>query len=219
MKSKPKLLLTDVTKLLNLVLFLKRKKKKISAIIKDDRPSLQQSMIVYQYVCRGGCRYVGRISPRLQDRINQHISRSKRSDKRLRKNLPNRECKITSTSSVYFHFAIVQHLLENEECAKHYNNAQFSILATARSLFHLSVLKATYIRSYIADLKHKVFLFFLPTKRIHSFTPNFTFISCAHFRLKQNDIFPPIKLSKCHILTNHNTTSNFLYFCINFTLF
>ena len=90
-------------------------------------PSLQQSMVVNQHVCRCDCRYVGRTSQRLQDRINQHIPRCIRSDKRPTKNLPNRECKITSTTSVYCDSAIGQHLLENEECAKHFNDAQFSI--------------------------------------------------------------------------------------------
>ena len=59
----------------------------------------------------------------------------------------------------------------------------------------------------------------LPSKRIRLFTPNFTLISCAHFRLKRSTLFPPIKLSKWPILTNQNTTSNFLYFCINLMLF
>ena len=120
-------------------------------------------MVVYQYVCRGGCRYVGRIFPRLQDRINQHITRS---DKRRTKNLPNRECKITSISSVYSDSAIVQHLLENEDCAEHYNDAQFSILATARPLFHLSVLEAIYISSLQSVLRRqKEFIYSLQTSR------------------------------------------------------
>ena len=38
-------------------------------------------------------------------------------------------------------------LLKNEECAKHFNDALFSILATAKSSFHLSVLEVTYINS------------------------------------------------------------------------
>ena len=63
------------------------------------------------------------------------------------KNLPNQDCKITSTPSVCCDSAIENHLLENEECAKHFNHVQFSILAAARSLFHLSGLEATYINS------------------------------------------------------------------------
>ena len=122
-------------------------RKILPAIHKDVLPSLQQSMVVYQYVCRCDCRYVGRSSQRLQNRINQHIPTRIRSDKIPTKNLPDRECKITSTPSVYCDFAIGQHLLENEECAKHYNDAQFSISATARSSFHLSLLEATYINS------------------------------------------------------------------------
>ena len=122
-------------------------RKILPAIRKDVLPSLQQSMVVYQYVCRCDCRYFGRTSQRLQDRINQHIPRCIRSDKRPTKNLPNRECKITSTPSAYCDSAIGQHVLENKECAKHFNDAQFSILATARSLFHLSVLEATYINA------------------------------------------------------------------------
>ena len=36
------------------------------------------------------------------------------------------------------------HLLENDQCAANYNNDQFSILDTARSFFHLSLLEASY---------------------------------------------------------------------------
>ena len=119
-------------------------RKILPAIHNDVLLFLRQSMVVYQYVCRCDCRYVGRTSQKLRDKINQHISRCIRSDKRPTINLPNRECKITSTSSISCDSAIGQHLLENEDCAKHYNDAQFSSLATARSSFHLSVLEATY---------------------------------------------------------------------------
>ena len=37
-------------------------RKILPAIHKDVLPSLQQSMVVYQYVCRCDCRYVGRTS-------------------------------------------------------------------------------------------------------------------------------------------------------------
>ena len=81
-------------------------RKILPAIHKDVLPFLQQSMVVYQYVCRCDCQYVGRTSQKLQDRINQHILRCIRSDKRPTKNLLNRECKITITPSVYCDFAI-----------------------------------------------------------------------------------------------------------------
>ena len=136
-------------------------------------------MVIYQYVCHCDCRYVGRTSQRLHDRINQHIPRCIRSDKRPTKNLPNRECKITSTSSVYCDSAIGQHLLENKECAKHFNDAQFSILATARSSFHLSVLEATYINALQSILS---------PKGIRLFISNFTLIF-FHFSDETETIF------------------------------
>ena len=64
-------------------------RKILPAVHKNVLPSLQQSMVVYQCVCRCDCRYVDRTSQRSQDRINQHISRRIRSDKRPTKNLPN----------------------------------------------------------------------------------------------------------------------------------
>ena len=44
-------------------------RKILPAIHKDVLPSFQQSMVIYQYVCHCDCRYVGRTSQRLQDRI------------------------------------------------------------------------------------------------------------------------------------------------------
>ena len=43
--------------------------------------------------------------------------------------------------------AIGQHLLDNDQCALNYDNKRFSILATARSSFHLNVLEAAYIKT------------------------------------------------------------------------
>ena len=169
-------------------------------------------MVAYQYVCRCDCRYVGWTSQRLKDRINHLIPRCLRSDKRPTKKLPYRECKITSTPSVYCDSAMGQHLLENEECAKHYNDAQFSILATARASFHLSVLEATYInflRPILCCQKEFVY----------SLQISHQFFFLLQFWLKRNNIFRPIKLPKWPILINHSTKRNFLLFCIDFILF
>ena len=172
-------------------------RKILPAIHKDVLPSLQQSMVVYQYVCRCDCRYVGRTSQALQDRINQHIPRCIRSDKRPTKNLPDRECKITSTPSVYCDSAIGQHLLENEECAKHFNDVQFSILATARSSFHLSVLEqptsipyslfsAVKKNSFIHSKFHINFFFTFPTKPKQYFSTN-QIARMTNFDQSEND--------------------------------
>ena len=88
--------------------------------------------------------YMDQTFQQLQDRINHHIPRCIRSNKRQTKNLPNQQCKITSTPTDYCNQEAF-----TRECAKHYNNEQFSILATviARSLFHFSVVEVIYINS------------------------------------------------------------------------
>ena len=41
--------------------------------------------------------------------------------------------------------AIGQHLLDNDHCTLNYDNKRLSILATARSSFHLNLFEAAYI--------------------------------------------------------------------------
>ena len=68
-------------------------RKLLPAIHKDALPSTHQSMVVNQYVCRCDCRYVGRISQRLHDRIAQHIPKSIRNKSIPSRILPTRDCK------------------------------------------------------------------------------------------------------------------------------
>ena len=42
---------------------------------------------------------------------------------------------------------VVKKMLTNGQCALHYSNEKFSILARGRSSFHLSALEATFIKS------------------------------------------------------------------------
>ena len=95
--------------------------------------------------CHCDCRYVGRTTQRLQDRINQHIPKSIRTGHQQQKFQPQRNCKKTSTE-INCDSAIGQHLLQNKTCANNFNTNQFSILAKARTQFHLSTLEATLIR-------------------------------------------------------------------------
>ena len=129
-------------------------RKMFPTVRKDVVPTKQQSMVVYQYVCRCDCRYVGRTSQRLQDRIKQHIPKAIRNQAQ-----PNRDLfqsNHTSTS------AIGQHLLNNEKCASHYDDNQFSILAKGRTLFHLSTLEATFIKILQSELcRQKEFVYTL----------------------------------------------------------
>ena len=59
----------------------------LPTVRKDVVPTKQQNMVVYQYMCRCDCRYVGRTSQRLQDRIKQHIPKTIRNQAQLDRDL------------------------------------------------------------------------------------------------------------------------------------
>ena len=104
-------------------------------------------MVVYEYVRRFDCRYVGRTSLCLEERIDQHVFYFIRIKQPTTKILPERKCKMRSlTTHQQCLSAFGLHLLRNSECATQYSNDQFSILAKARSMFHFLVLEATYIK-------------------------------------------------------------------------
>ena len=98
-------------------------------------------------MCCCVCRYVGRTSFRLEERINQHASNFIRRKQQPTKIQPERKCKIRSVAThQQCVSAIGLHFMQNPECATQYSNDQFSILAKARSMFHFSVLEAAYIK-------------------------------------------------------------------------
>ena len=112
---------------------------------KDAVPSIQQSMVVYEYVCRCDCRYVGRTSLRLEERINQHIPNFIRRKYNQQKFYQSENVK-SGLIQQQCCSAIGLHLMQNPECATQYRNDQFSTLAKVRSVFHLSILEARYIK-------------------------------------------------------------------------
>ena len=104
-------------------------------------------MVVCEYVCRYDCRYMGRTSFRLEERIYQHVSNSIRSKQQPTNILPERKCIIRSVATHHQCVsAIGLHLMQNPEYATQCSNNQFFILDKARSMFHFSVLEATYIK-------------------------------------------------------------------------
>ena len=160
-------------------------KKILPAVHKDVLPTTQQSMIVCINTCAAAI--VGtynqrkycpvnttqrlqdrivqpkhiRTTQRLQDRINQHIPKSIRTGHQQQKFQPQRNCKKTSTE-INCDSAIGQHLLQNKTCANNFNTNQFSILAKARTQFHLSTLEATFIRILKPELcRQKEFVYSL----------------------------------------------------------
>ena len=117
-------------------------KRMLLAACKDVLPTIQKSSVIYEYKCHCDSRYVVRTSQRLQDRIKQHLLQW------LIQQLthPHRWCKRNDTKPEC-DSAIGQHLLDNDQGAFNYDNKRFSILAAARSSFHLNLLEAVYIKT------------------------------------------------------------------------
>ena len=119
----------------------------IEGISADILPTNQKSFVIYEYKCHCDSRYVRRTSQRLQDRIKQHVPQWLRQQlTRPRRSQPHRSCKRNDTKPDC-DSAIGHYLLENDQCGLNYDNKRFSILATARSSFHLNLLEAAYIKT------------------------------------------------------------------------
>ena len=135
----------------------------LSTTKKDMLPSHHYSNVIYQFLWHCDSRYVGRTSQRLEERIKQHVPRSITNPRALanRQSL-SRSCKNNTRPQQFHESAIGQHLLDNAQCALHYSNEKFSILARGRSSFHLSALEATFIKSLNPLLcKQKKFVYSL----------------------------------------------------------
>ena len=135
----------------------------LPAIKKDVLPSHHHSNVIYQFLCHCDSRYVGRTSQRLEERIKQHVPKSITNPRTSanRQSL-SRSCKNNIRPQQFHESAIGQHLLDNAQCALHYSNEKFSILARGRSSFDLSALEATFIKSLNPLLcKQKEFVYSL----------------------------------------------------------
>ena len=81
--------------------------------------------------------------------------------------LPNRQnlscsCKANTRPQQFHESSIGQHLLDNAQCALHYSNKKFSVLARGRSSFYLSALEVIFIKSLNPLLcKQKEFVYSL----------------------------------------------------------
>ena len=98
-------------------------RKIFPSIHKDAVLSIQQSKVVYEYVCRYDCQYVNSTSLRLEERINQHVPNFIRRKQQPTKIQPERKCKIRSIAThQQCGSAIGLHLMQNPECATQYSN-------------------------------------------------------------------------------------------------
>ena len=101
------------------------------------------------------------VPTRLEDRIEQYVPMSIRKKTHIEREQPPRGCK-TRNAQNKCDLAIGQHLLENPECAKMYNDDKVRIIGQARSSFHLGVLESVYIQTQNPLLcRQKEFVFSL----------------------------------------------------------
>ena len=102
----------------------------LPAIKKDVLPSHHHSNVIYQFVCHCDSWYVGCTSQHLEERIKQHVPRSIANPpaSHNRQSLSH-SCKANTCPQQFHKSSIGQHLLDNAQCALHYNNEKCSILA------------------------------------------------------------------------------------------
>ena len=114
-----------------------------------------------QFTCQCDSGYVGRITQRLGDRIKQHVPSNIRNKTAPQREQPPRSRRSRNTVKSS-DSAIGQHLLDNPDCAKLYNDDMFRIIGRARSSFHLAVLESIYIQTKKPPLcRQKEFVFSL----------------------------------------------------------
>ena len=123
-------------------------RRPIPAVQKDVLPASKLRNIIYEFECRCDARYVGRTTQTLTDRIKQHVPLSIRKNTIGTRIQPVRACrKVPASIPTSCASAIGQHLIENANCAEHYNVDAFKILSRGRSTTHLRILEATFIYS------------------------------------------------------------------------
>ena len=164
---------------------------------KDVLPTIQKSFVIFEYKCHCDSRYVGRASQRLQDHIKQNVPQWLRQQlARPRRSQPHRSCKRNDTKP-NCDSAISQHLLDNNQCALNYDNKRFSILAAARSSFHLNFLEAAYIKTRRPVLcRQKEFVYTL--KLFRQSWPCYLASCCAFFSIS---LLRNLSLARFTILT------------------
>ena len=136
-------------------------RRALPSIQKDCVPTKQKSSVIYEFTCQCDSGYVGRTTQRLGDRIKQHVPSNIRNKTAPQREQPPRSCRSRNTVKTS-DSAIGQHLLDNPDCAKLYNDDMFRIIGRARSSFHLAVLESIYIKTKKPPLcRQKEFVFSL----------------------------------------------------------
>ena len=125
-------------------------KSRAFSLPKDVLPTHSFSNIVYLYECRQcECRYVGKTTQHLSERIKQHVPKhlldSVRTSTIPQVRKRGRPPKKRNNPGEDYQSAIACHLAANELCCRQYSDSDFRILAHARSQQHLNVLESVFI--------------------------------------------------------------------------
>jgi hypothetical protein len=110
--------------------------------IKDVIPVNSRSQLVYRFSCHCGSGYIGRTSRRLKLRIKEHEPAA----------MFTMPAAVQSTNVSREKSAIADHLINNPDCLSNYSRQRFSVIAYARSDYHLRMLEAVYITSLQPNL-------------------------------------------------------------------
>ena len=86
----------------------------------------KKGSVVYEFTRQCDSGYVGCTTQRLGDRIKQHVPSNIRNKTAPPREQPPRSCRSRNTVRTS-DFAIVQHLLDNQDCSKLYNNDIYRI--------------------------------------------------------------------------------------------
>jgi hypothetical protein len=125
--------------------------KPLSGTPKDFSPIQENNNVIYHFKCHCNSEYVGRTSQRFHLRRDQHVPNN------IRKWMEDQQRRKPSAN--YF-TAIGSHLLSNPECAQHYTDERFKILARGRNQFHLKVLESLFIQTMKPELcKQKQYVY------------------------------------------------------------
>ena len=100
-------------------------RRALPSIQKDCVPTNQKSSIIYEFMFQCDSGYIGRTTQRLGDRIKQQVPSNKRKKTAPQREQPFRSYRSRNTVKTS-DSAICQHLLDNPDCAKLYNDKHVS---------------------------------------------------------------------------------------------
>ncbi len=110
----------------------------LNGCAKDPSPIQEKNNVIYHYKCHCDSAYIGRTTQRFHRRRDQHVPPRLRTWMTGDMKVPPNVAKSSLT-------AIGQHLVNNVECARNYNDDRFTFISRGRNLYHLSILESIYI--------------------------------------------------------------------------